>query len=291
MSKGKIELFTAEGEVKEYKLFSARLPEFLKAFPKEQGYRVQVEASDTLSYKPGLQKLYEAAISSGKSPDQVGLPALPAGDVVVFKAMLLDKEGNVLESASALRAIRQYKDWEKGETAARQRLIAALGFGGECFDADEMSDIEDQGLQAKQAAAPTKAKAPAPVQAKAKAAAPEAAPTPAPAADAEQAQAAPAVEATSEEAVAAPQADASAEAANAPVQESDDANASAPADADPASAASAAAPSNGADEPAEQIPERLIRQIEHQAKLKGKEVPIVKTVKEAKQALKKLMQA
>lgn len=251
MSNKKIELFTPEGEVKEYKLFSARLPAFLNAYPKEKGYRVQVEASDPLSSKAGLLRLYEAAISAGKSPDQVGLPPIPAGDVVVFKATLMDREGNALESASALRVIRQYKDWEKGETAARQRLISALGFGGDCFDADELSDIEDQGLQIE----PHKTKV-TEVPKKEK-----------PSSDTENV--------TAEDA----QPDASPQA-----EESEK-------DVLDKSPERSMVDKAGSVEKKEEIPDRLIRQIEHQAKLKGVDAPKVGTVKEAKQALKKLMQS
>jgi hypothetical protein len=265
MSNMKIELFTPEGGVKSYKLFSARLPDFLKAYPKEQGYRVQVEASDTLTSKAGLLRLYEVAIAAGKSPDQVGLPPIPAGDVVVFKATLLDKDGVALESASALRVIRQYKDWEKGETAARQRLISALGFGGDCFDEDELSDIEEQGLQVDPGKNSQPSKAPAST--------------------------------TSD--------DASAEKEDVPSQQTvscegdhaeQSADGAAPDSQDTASPdqpapSMQAKQADESPEKGEVIPDRLIRQIEHQAKLKGVDVPEVGSVKEAKQALKKLMQS
>ena len=271
MSKGTIELFTQDGQIKDYKLFSARLPEFLKAYPKTEGYRVRVTTSDTLSSKPSMFKLYEAAIAAGKNPTEVGLPALPAGDVVVFTASLLDKENNVLETASALRVIRQYKDWEKGETAARQRLIAALGFGGDCFDNDEVSDIEDQGMVVTDdGSTPRAATKPVP------AARQESAPKQGPALKAEKPAATeetPAQAAPQEENKAAPAAEGSV-----------------------VSQSESAAPvkdSNVLDEgqTVEVIPPRIIRQIEHQAKLKDQEIPPFSTVKEAKQVLKDLMRS
>jgi len=269
MSKGIIELFTPEGEVKDYKLFSARLPEFLKAYPKNEGYRVTVDTSDTLSSKPGLLKLYEAAIAAGKSPADVGLPALPAGDVVVFKASLLDKEGRVLECASALRVIRQYKDWEKGETAARQRLIAALGFGGDCFDMDEMSDIEDQGMTTSESKGQTT----------------QAQGDPAPEQQPQQ---------TEKQETVKPDAAAEAQPATTTEQGKADESAGAGTDVDstdsaPADDAAKKAPQG--DSAAEEIPARLIRQIQHQANLKGKEIPEFNSVREAKQALKELMRS
>lgn len=268
MSNGIIELFTPEGEVKDYKLFSARLPEFLKAYPKDQGYRVTVDTSDTLSSKPGLLKLYEAAIAAGKSPADVGLPALPAGDVVVFKASLLDKDGRVLECASALRVIRQYKDWEKGETAARQRLIAALGFGGDCFDIDEMSDIEDQGMMSE----------------------PKGQASQAPGGQSQEQK----PQQTEKQETVKP--DAAVEAAPATTTEQGATDESADAGTDATSAGSAPADDVAKSTPqgdtaVEEIPARLIRQIQHQAKLKGKDVPEFNSVREAKQALKDLMRS
>lgn len=263
MSKKVIELFTPEGDVKEYKPFSARLPEFLKTYPKSEGYQVSVETTDTLSSKPSMFKLYEAAIAAGKNPTELGLPPLPAGDVVVFKASLLNKDGVVLESATALRVIREYKDWEKGETAARQRLIAALGFGGDCFDDDEISDIQDQGLSTGQSRpaqqAPSNSES-EPAKAPAKAAAKPAA--------AQQVQQEPSAR---------------------PNDESKTAAAVTRSDVDQAKPTQKATSKDEGN--SEEIPARIIRQIQHQANLKSKEIPAYSTVKEAKQVLKDLMRS
>jgi len=134
---------------------------------------------------------------------------------VIFRAELLDAEGRMLAAASALRPIQSYKDWEKGETAARQRLLAALGFGGEAFDEDEAGDQEDQGLRH-----PDR-----------------------PQARVEQRPSEPQPAAQERQAVSEP------------------------------------------------IPASLLRQIEHQARLKGVEPPAVTTVAEAKAALKRLLGA
>jgi hypothetical protein len=141
-----ITLFTPEGDSIRYRRLSARLPEFLEAYPPRDGYRVEVRYLDPVEVKPGLKRLYEAALTAGKTPAEAGLPAL-AATTVIFRAELIDAEGRMLATASALRPIQSYKDWEKGETAARQRLLAALGFGGEVFDEDEAGDQEDQGLR------------------------------------------------------------------------------------------------------------------------------------------------
>lgn len=272
MSKGKIELFTPEGNVKDYKLFSARLPDFLSAYPKDQGYRVKVETTDPMSHKPGMLKLYEIAIAAGKSPLEVGLPPIAQANTVVFTASLLDKEGNVLESASALKVILEYKDWEKGETAARQRLIAALGFGGECFDADELSDMKDQGLQTSNDAQQQQSTATSDPAAKQE---PESKP------DQGQANEVKA-SATAESKVE--------QEATAVIDGSKTDVASSAAKTDGSTASVSNGSSSQENAPTEVIPARIIRQIEHQAKLKGVvEIPPYRTVKEAKTVLKDLM--
>lgn len=133
------------GDPIEYKKLSARLPEFLRSFPPSAGYRVVVDYFDPIEVKPGLSKLYQACLTAGNKPSDMGLPAL-AANTMIFRANLLDDQGRVVGSGSALKHIQGYKDWEKGETAARQRLLAALGFGGDILDADEFADQADQGF-------------------------------------------------------------------------------------------------------------------------------------------------
>jgi hypothetical protein len=150
---GVITLFDEHGEAKDYKKLSFRLPEFLKKYPKEEGYQVVIEKADMLDMKPALKALYLAAISAGVDPKTVGLPEIK-NLAIVFTATL--RRGGVdLESGSALVPILEYKDWEKGETAARQRLLSALGFGGEVLDADEAADQKSQGLSSATAAPAT----------------------------------------------------------------------------------------------------------------------------------------
>jgi len=68
---------------------------------------------------------------------------------VLVRAMLIHhpKEGEpyIVNARHALKDLSQVKDLECAETAAFQRLFAALGFGGEVFDADEMRGAETQG--------------------------------------------------------------------------------------------------------------------------------------------------
>lgn len=287
MSNEIIELFTPEGETKEYRKFSSRLPDFLKAYPKDKGYRVSVEISDPLAHKPGLMKLYEQAIAQGKTPQEMGLPPMPAGDVMVFTATLHDGDGNTLECASALRLIQNYKDWEKGETAARQRLISALGFGGDCFDADEASDMGDQGLR-------VKAKGQGPAQVRQIQPRDNQSETD----QAEEGAAASGTGATSRsevesdtgtptvdqvETVLAPTADQQESQLAGTLDES-----ASPTETSVEPASSATSEPVG-DSPKEVIPDRILRQIAHQSKIKNTEPKEFSTIKEAKAELKRLM--
>lgn len=141
-----IELFSENGDPFSYIKLSARLPDFLKEFPPSDGYSVIVEANDALSIKTGLLKLYEAAIVSGKSFSEAGLPEYNSHDTVVFTARLTDKDNKVISERKSVKSVTGYKDFEAGETAAVQRLLASLGHGGEIFDHDETSDFTDQNL-------------------------------------------------------------------------------------------------------------------------------------------------
>ncbi|MES1933249.1 hypothetical protein T35B1_11597 [Salinisphaera shabanensis T35B1] len=138
--------FNDEGEAIQYRKLSARLPEFLAAYPPSEGYQVRIDYLDPIEAKPGLNGLYQAAISGGHNPTDIGLPAI-AGNTMIFRAQLLNPDDKIISSGSALVLIQDYKDWEKGETAARQRLLASLGFGGDVLDDDEDRDQRGQGFR------------------------------------------------------------------------------------------------------------------------------------------------
>lgn len=160
-----IDLFNRDGTQSKYRLFSARLPEFMKAYPAEDGWCVEREAVSAVSLQPELVQMHVAAISVGKSPKDLGLPALPAG--MLFKCQLVDPNGKVVRTASSLVVVREFdgqpppvggwKDWEAGETNAFQRLAAAMGFGGDQLDSDEK---QIQGRSEKVVAGNTAAAAP-----------------------------------------------------------------------------------------------------------------------------------
>lgn len=132
----------------QYKRYAARLLEFLKAYPPADGYRVEIERTDLLSQQKGLLSLLREAIIAGKKPSDVGIPGIERiVNVLVCTAKLLNPQNQVVKSASAAMNISEHKDFETLETAANQRLIAALGFGGEMFNEDEDADMRAQGRE------------------------------------------------------------------------------------------------------------------------------------------------
>jgi len=148
MSHTIVEFYTPEGEVKVYRPLSVRLPEFLAQYGPDKGYALVTEVQDSLSFKSGLLRLYEQAIQAGHKPQELGLPSPAlAGQMMTCRATLSDSEGRVVASAHAEKLVQTYKNLEALETAARQRLLAALGFGGEVLDEDEAHQ-NDQGLTA-----------------------------------------------------------------------------------------------------------------------------------------------
>jgi hypothetical protein len=142
------------GDDVQYKRYAARLPDFLKAYPPADGYRVEIERTDLLSQQKGLLSLLREAIIAGKKPSDVGIPGIERiVNVLVCTAKLLSPQNQVIRSASASMNISEHKDFETLETAANQRLIAALGFGGEVFNQDEDADLRAQGREVRPSAA------------------------------------------------------------------------------------------------------------------------------------------
>ena len=131
-----------------YRRYAARLPAFLEAYSPKEGYRVEISRTDLLSLQTGRLSLLREAIIAGKKPSDVGLPGIESDvNTLVCTARLLDPQGQVVRSGSAAMQVLEYKDFEKLETAANQRLLAALGMGGEVFNEDEDADLRAQGLK------------------------------------------------------------------------------------------------------------------------------------------------
>ena len=139
-----IDSLNDDGGVSPCRKHPIRLADFMARYGPDQGYAVVIDATDSLSLQPGLLRLYEQVIASGQTPEALGLPPLTGDCTMVFRARLEDSQGRVLATASAVKPVMQYKDFEAGETAARQRLLAVLGFGDEVLDADAAADPVDQ---------------------------------------------------------------------------------------------------------------------------------------------------
>lgn len=135
----------ATGVQRRYTRFAPRWMQFLDQYPPRDGWRVTIELSDPLEARPGLRSLYQEAIRTGRSFEEVGL-ARPQGKFQIFKALLMDPQGNLVAMGTAQVQTANYKAHEAGETAARQRLLAAVGLPGEEFDCDEAMDLRSQGL-------------------------------------------------------------------------------------------------------------------------------------------------
>jgi len=154
---GVVELFGDRGEPIQYRKLSARIPDFLETYKPSDGYAVIVDIADPVSLKPGLLRLYEAAIAAGKSFEECGLPKFSGQESLVYTAKLVNTTSEqLLCSRSAVVQVSEYKDHESGETAAVQRLLAALGFDGTVLDADEENDFKAQD-KTSQPADPTRA--------------------------------------------------------------------------------------------------------------------------------------
>jgi len=139
-----VNIFNADGSVTVYKKLSERLPDFLEAYPIGEGYRLVSTSQEQLSVSPVLGKLAVILVEKGATFEELQKTISLSG--VLFTCELRDESNDVLASASALKKVVHYKDHEIGETAALQRLLAKLGFGGEIFDDDENRDFEDQDL-------------------------------------------------------------------------------------------------------------------------------------------------
>lgn len=126
-----------------YRKVSARLPEFLKAYPPQEGFGIEIDVRDPLSFRPGLQALYLECIRSNRSNRSLPASDDPSWKAIVFTAYLT-KDGQRLHSASTLQYIQFDKDYESAETRARGRLLSALGFGPEALDYDEKNSSTTQ---------------------------------------------------------------------------------------------------------------------------------------------------
>ena len=119
----------------------APLAAFLEHFGPARGYAVETEIVDALSLQPGLRRWYALVLRTGRTPADAGLPAPALADqTLVCRATLRDDQGRVVATATAARRIQTDPDLAALETAARQQLWAALGFGADGWEAAERRD-------------------------------------------------------------------------------------------------------------------------------------------------------
>ena len=120
---------------------SAPLAAFLEHFGPARGYAVETEIVDALSLHPGLRRLYALVLHTGRTPADAGLPAPALADqTLICRATLRDDQGRVVATATAAQRIQTAPDLAALETAARQQLWAALGFGADGWEAAERRD-------------------------------------------------------------------------------------------------------------------------------------------------------
>lgn len=134
-----VELANPDGSTTPYETVSERLPSFLEAYPPSDGWRIVKDHTFASAEKAEIARLWEKALEAGRDPKELGLPPV-AGQVVIFGASLWSPDERLLANATSLKSVVSAKDWEAGETAAFQRLMATLGFGGSTMDADEAHD-------------------------------------------------------------------------------------------------------------------------------------------------------
>ncbi len=139
-----VQIFDNSGNTSLYKKVSARVPDFLSKYGPDKGYRVLSTSFDYLETLPARKALLLELAKQGGQTEL--LKSALSEDKVVFQCQLADKEGNIVAQAAAVKRITFQKEFESGETAAFQRLMAKLGFGGEIFDIDEVKDMNSQDL-------------------------------------------------------------------------------------------------------------------------------------------------
>ena len=139
-----IQILNQDGSASRYKRVSARMPEFLAKYGPDKGYRVLSSVTDYLDVTTGRFKVLLAQAQNGNLPSDVA-KQLWEDRKMVFTAKLANEAGDVVAEASAIKPIFNMKDYEIGETAALQRLMAKVGFGGEIFDTDEDEDLASIG--------------------------------------------------------------------------------------------------------------------------------------------------
>lgn len=115
-----------------YETIGTRLALFLAKYPLGD-YSLVARPAPIEEYPYYLRKQVE-------NPD-VGKPPL-----LMTTAELRHKDGTLICKASAVTEIVEHKDYERGETAAVQRVIAFCGFRSGMLDNDELKTLDKRGI-------------------------------------------------------------------------------------------------------------------------------------------------
>lgn len=119
-------------------LWGGRYDRFLEQYPPTE-YRIEITHE---LYEKDLIELMLRADPS-RAADMVEQNR--KYPIYKFHAKLIPHQSDsVLVEAHAVRQIYGFKDFEIGETAARQRVVAAAGFNGSLIQSDEQADWQGQ---------------------------------------------------------------------------------------------------------------------------------------------------
>lgn len=128
-----------------YKPLYQRLPEFLAKYPAER-YGYEVTHANFWQYDVTLLEQL-AGVDATLAREMIAdLLRRPKVIVTITMRDHLQK-GRIVIQRSAVGPVDGYKDFEAIETAAFQRILAALGFDGQTMRDDERRDWSRQGFE------------------------------------------------------------------------------------------------------------------------------------------------
>lgn len=139
-----LQLKNQNGDVVLWTPVATRYPELSKRYPPEDGYSISITSRSPLS--PELSEMYLQCIKQGLKPTDMGLPELPNLKNMIFTAELR-KDGVLIRNAEVLHQIHRFKDYERAQTGALNRLCEACGLPGKSLLEDELLNIAEIGSE------------------------------------------------------------------------------------------------------------------------------------------------
>lgn len=139
-----LRLQNEDGTIVSWEPASQRYHKLEQLYPISQGYQITVTSRSPIF--PELLKLYALCIEHGRKPEEYGLPNLPQKENLIFVAEL-SKDGNLLRRAEVYQPVRKFKDYERGQTAALNRLLELSGIPGKRLVEDELINISELGTE------------------------------------------------------------------------------------------------------------------------------------------------